>query len=63
MAHLTYIEDKDGDVVDVEVYCCDYCARGSDYYSGWNGCHEISSSEPCVSCGDTVVGLEQYAAL
>ena len=59
MAHLTYIEDKQGDVVDQEVYCSDFCARVSPNYGGWNGCNEISVSEPCANCGETVEGLDQ----
>ena len=59
MAHLTYIKDSHGDVVDQEVYCSDFCARGSDYYGGWNGCNEISVSEPCADCGTMVQGLDE----
>ena len=58
MAHLTFIEDDSGDVVDHEVYCSDFCARTSELYNGWNGCNEISSSEPCAKCGDNVPGLD-----
>jgi hypothetical protein len=57
MAHLTYIEDASGDVVDQEVYCSDYCATFSKHYNRWNGCNEISTSEPCAKCGLTVPGL------
>jgi len=60
MAHLTFIEDKDGDVVDQEVYCSDYCARTSKLYNGWNGCAEITTSEPCAKCGEMVTGLDEY---
>ena len=43
MAHLHFIEDQHGDVVDNIVYCSDSCHRNhSKTYNGWNGCHEIS---------------------
>ena len=58
MAHLTFIEDKSGDIVDHEVYCSNYCAKHSKRYSGWNGCNEISTSEPCAECGEQVMGLD-----
>ena len=59
MAHLAYIEDKNGDLVDYEVYCSDYCARESKLYRGWNGCHEISATQPCNGCGELVQGLDE----
>tara|TARA_R110000824_G_scaffold341630_1_gene528064 strand:- start:58 stop:240 length:183 start_codon:yes stop_codon:yes gene_type:complete len=59
MAHLTFIEDESGDVVDNEVYCSDYCAKQSKRYGGWNGCNEISTSEPCAECGEMVAGLDE----
>ena len=58
MAHLEYIEDEQGDVVDHKVYCSDFCNREQNKnYQGWNGCCEISVSEPCANCGATVQGL------
>ena len=84
MAHLHFIEDSDGDVVDQIVFCSDFCHRdfcqdqcmswekyqvhvtvydasGEPYpelaYGGWNGCEEISQSEPCANCGEMVQGL------
>tara|TARA_R110002167_G_scaffold78185_1_gene216523 strand:+ start:760 stop:942 length:183 start_codon:yes stop_codon:yes gene_type:complete len=59
MAHLTYIEDESGDVVDHEVYCSDYCATHSKHYNRWNGCNEISTSQPCAECGEMVAGLDE----
>ena len=59
MAHLTLIEDKDGQLVDTEVYCSDYCAKSSKHYAGWFGCAEFSFSEPCKSCGENVPGLDE----
>jgi len=77
MAHLHFIEDADGDVVDHIVFCSDFCHQGFCWgerrsgekyqdgcepyqeleYGGWNGCEEISQSEPCANCGDMVQGL------
>ena len=45
MAHITYIEDETGDVVDAEYYCSDSCAQESDYYAGWIGCNELHTIE------------------
>ena len=59
MAHLTLIEDKDGQLGDAEVYCSDYCAKSSEHYAGWYGCAEISFAEPCKSCGENVPGLDE----
>ena len=58
MAHLVFVEDEHGDVVDNEVYCSDQCAKNSPRYNGWNGCNEISISEPCAHCQAQVAGVE-----
>jgi len=58
MAHLVFIEDRYGDVVDYEVYCSDSCANTSELYNGWNGCNEISVTEPCANCEAVVPGLD-----
>jgi len=60
MAHLHYIEDSQGDVVDHVVFCSDFCHRqnSGESYAGWNGCNEISTSEFCVECGHNVEGLD-----
>jgi hypothetical protein len=60
MAHMHFIEDEHGDVVDNIVFCSDFCHHEytKDKYEGWNGCHEISVSEPCANCNDTVEGIE-----
>ena len=61
MAHLHLIEDTSGDVCDCKVYCSDYCHRAhvGESYGGWNGCNEISTSQPCENCGETVNGLDE----
>ena len=61
MAHLHFIEDDRGDVVDHLVFCSDYCHKQhmDEKYRGWNGCNEISTTEPCVECGRTVEGLDE----
>lgn len=54
-AHLCLIEDDKGDLVDVIVFCSDWCHR--DYcnshgmsYDGWNGCHEMDAPQQCANC-------------
>ena len=59
MAHIVPIEDEDGNLVDIEVYCTDSCAQESTNYEGWYGCQEISTSTLCESCGDMVEGLDE----
>ena len=68
MAHLHFVEDEHGDVVDHIVFCSDFChsdycwrehKNGNLEYGGWNGCHEISTSEPCANCDDLVPGLDE----
>ena len=50
--HEVIIEDAEGEVVDVEYYCSDFCAKGSDDYAGRNGCNEVAGPQWCVGCGD-----------
>jgi hypothetical protein len=61
VAHLQFIEDAQGDVVDYVVFCSDYCSRFhvAGDYKGWNGCHEIGATEPCAECGGPVAGLDE----
>lgn len=59
MANLVFIEDTYGELLDVEVYCSDYCAQTSADYAGWHGCNEISFSQPCEHCGELVEGLDK----
>jgi len=50
--HQVLIEDADGEVVDAERYCSDFCARGSDHYAGWDGCNEVDGPQWCEGCGN-----------
>ncbi len=61
MAHLHLIEDSHGDVIDQAVLCSDFCHQqfAGDDYGGWNGCAEVSVSEPCAECGEMVEGLDE----
>jgi hypothetical protein len=59
MAHLVLIENDNGDVVDQEVYCSDFCAKQSEHYAGWNGCNEIGFNEPCAECGVELAGVNE----
>jgi hypothetical protein len=56
MAHLQFIEDKKGDIVDQVVFCSDYCHQSHPDYDGWNGCIEISTSEICAKCNQLIIG-------
>lgn len=60
MAHIEYIEDKQGDVIDLVIYCSDFCnIEHNKNYRGWNGCHEIPTSQPCACCGAIVAGIDE----
>ncbi len=64
MAHLRCIEDDMGDVVNYDVFCSDschqqFCQDNDHQYQGWNGCHEISYTQPCQSCEATVHGIDE----
>jgi hypothetical protein len=54
-AHLYEYNDENGDIVDVEYFCSDWCHRHwcSDTgheYQGWNGCHEVDAPRYCTCC-------------
>lgn len=64
MAHYYEVNDKRGDLVDVLVFCSDwchrnYCERGEVEYGGWNGCHELEFTTPCQECGEAIPGLDR----
>ena len=59
MANIVPIEDEEGEMVDIEVYCSDFCAQSSKHYRGWYGCAEISTSQPCECCEAHVHGLDE----
>tara|TARA_R100000008_G_C3568865_1_gene160802 strand:- start:1288 stop:1473 length:186 start_codon:yes stop_codon:yes gene_type:complete len=58
------IEDEKGDMIDRKVYCSDSCNTydNQDNYQGWNGCYEISFSQPCdrKGCCNTIKGIEDF---
>ena len=56
MAHFVLIEDAQGELVDVEVYCSDFCARQSSCYAGWYGAQEVEFDTKCTLCGEVVKG-------
>tara|TARA_Y100000310_G_scaffold48876_1_gene45191 strand:- start:3641 stop:3856 length:216 start_codon:yes stop_codon:yes gene_type:complete len=70
---MHYIEDEQGDVVDILPYCSDHCHRegeGTDY-KGWNGGFRLihikvifiqKYDQECANCGDLIPGLETLDA-
>lgn len=59
--HIATLEDAQGELVDVRLFCSDGCHR--DWcdltlrpYEGWNGCHEWTAPVTCDFCG-TVMGV------
>ena len=58
--HEHYIEDDDGELVDIRVYCSDSCNRddNGEHYQGWSGCHEAEFTTWCQNCGVVIGGLD-----
>jgi hypothetical protein len=56
MAAFIEVEDKEGQLIDRRVYCHDSCAKADPLYAGWNSCHEIEISQPCLNCGEMITG-------
>lgn len=55
MAHIREIMDTQGDLIDLEYFCSDwchqnYCDSNGYEYEGWNGCHEMEFTTPCQYC-------------
>jgi hypothetical protein len=53
--HVRLVEDTDGQLVDIDTFCSDwchrdYCARYKIPYEGWNGCQELPSPAYCENC-------------
>ena len=60
--HYYFVEDADGDVVDLIPYCSDFCHREDqgENYRGWNGCHEGADyDQECALCGKFLPRLEE----
>jgi hypothetical protein len=62
-AHLLYLNDKGGSIVDFVVFCTDschryFCTNNGFTYEGWNGCHDLDKPTPCAVCGRRVEGIE-----
>ena len=58
-AHMRLIEDTDGNLIDADYFCSDFCHR--DYcrqykipYEGWNGCHEVMAPIHCENCNEEI---------
>jgi len=65
MAHLNVIYDDQGDTVDYNVFCSDFCNQ--DYcrhekieYQGEFACQEIPVNTPCKSCNNLVQGIDNF---
>lgn len=56
MAHFVTIEDSRGDLIDLEVYCSDFCAKTSPHYAGWYGAMEVEFDTTCARCEANIKG-------
>lgn len=59
MAHYVLIETADGELEDLLTYCSDSCAKTSELYAGWNGCHELEFDSLCDNCGELITGVNR----
>lgn len=60
--HKLYIEDDNGELIDVVNLCSDschrtYCTRIGMTYLGWNGAHELETTDYCANCGVVLPGF------
>lgn len=58
MSNINIIEDQNGDLIEYEYFCGDYCARSSEHYAGWYGCVELYSQEFCQNCSKPLSFVE-----
>lgn len=54
MAHVYELRNIDDELVDIVVFCSDFChqdwaKRNTKNYEGWNGCHEVNETQ-CGNC-------------
>lgn len=56
MAHVTFVEDGNGDVINAHYFCSDLCAQQHNTYAGWYGCVKLSYDAACVTCQTSIVG-------
>jgi hypothetical protein len=62
MAHYYEVDDANGDLIDLVVFCSDWCHKSwcnqnNKTYGGWNGCHELEFSTECQFCETKVHGI------
>lgn len=58
MAHFVLVEDSQGELIDLEVFCSDFCAQTSPAYAGWYGAQEIEFDTVCARefCETVIAG-------
>ena len=54
--NIVLITDKNGDTVDANCYCSDFCAQTDPAYEGWFGCVEAAYDTACGACGQFIKG-------
>ena len=54
MCHASTIDDENGDIIDLVLFCSDYCNKeyNGGEYQGWYGCLELHNHEVCANCGE-----------
>jgi hypothetical protein len=58
MAHFVFIDDAYGDLIDLRIYCSDFCAQSDNAYAGWNGANELDHESYCESCNKVIAAPE-----
>jgi hypothetical protein len=58
-AHIYIHLSANGDAIDAEYFCSDWCHRSwcndnGVAYEGWNGCHEVQAPQFCSGCTEQI---------
>ena len=59
MANVVFIEDNNGDTIEANYYCSDFCAQTDDSYAGCYGSVETEHDTVCGCCRVKIVGLTE----
>jgi hypothetical protein len=59
MSHAVFIDDAHGDLIDLRIYCSDFCAQSDDNYAGWNGCLEFDYPTQCEACSAAIYSTNE----
>jgi hypothetical protein len=58
--NIVLITDSNGDTVDVNCYCSDFCAQTDPLYQGWFGCVPAAYDTTCLACAEPIKGETSF---